>query len=121
MNLDTIEHTLAKQPESLAKQMADLLLWDVWKLRHELEDPRYMYAGNRCTRAAIIGREAELDALRNRTDLAKFKEVFEIMRLSYAFTQDKEFICMETDTNNFFFTVKETFVRKERKLVKLSV
>lgn len=50
--------------DSLMHHAITELTSEVRRLRHELADPRYQYAGGRATRLAITCREAELDSLR---------------------------------------------------------
>jgi len=45
-------------------QLAGRLYQEVLRLKHELADPRYHYAGSRINRAAIVSRDAEIDKLR---------------------------------------------------------
>ena len=53
---DTLEHRIIQR-----------LLREVLRLRHELDDPAYMYAGGRIRRDAILCRNAAIEALRPNT------------------------------------------------------
>lgn len=69
MNTNEVEQNLAKCKDSDAKQIATNLLSEVLKLRHELNDPRFMYNGGRAMRQTIVNCNAELDKYRNMSDL----------------------------------------------------
>ncbi len=58
-----MEEIIYKEPFNQEKEIAQKLLHEVRRLKHELDDPNYIYSG-RIHRAAILCRNAEIDALR---------------------------------------------------------
>lgn len=49
--------------DTLLNQTAARLLVEVRRLRHELADPMFMYAGGRISRHAVVGRNADIERL----------------------------------------------------------
>lgn len=55
---------LVHAEDTLIARMAQSLVVEVRRLRHELADPNYIYAHGRIARAAIVCRNNEIDSLR---------------------------------------------------------
>ncbi len=70
LDLSDMEEVLYKQPISYEAQIALRLLSECRRLQHELADPNYQYSG-RIHRAAILSRNAEIDALRKTVEELK--------------------------------------------------
>ena len=60
---DKLEEELLAQEDSIIKNVALQLLKEAVFLKHELNNPWYMYAGSRISRAAIITRNCQIQKL----------------------------------------------------------
>lgn len=56
--------TLVHAEDTIIARLAQALVVEVRRLKHELNDPNYMFAGGRIPRAALICRTTEIDKLR---------------------------------------------------------
>lgn len=55
-DLIQFEEIAYRNGDSLDGSVISKLIWEVRRLQHELNDPRFMYANARATRAAIVCR-----------------------------------------------------------------
>lgn len=73
MDLSELE-VVAFCSDGVPQRCVQVLIREVRRLRHELEDPSFMYAGGRIRRDAILCREAEIDQLREQIKKLKTED-----------------------------------------------
>lgn len=70
-DLQRIEEDVFKDGDTLDKRVICRLLNEIRRLRHELNDPAYQYAGGRIHRHAVMCRDGQIDTYMNELSEAR--------------------------------------------------